>query len=122
MIDNTTAPLRTARQVFEGVLEETEEITFTLKRSRKVTVNTETAAASDPPTPRAATHSPSSAREFVDSSRADDTAAVRGRIGGREHEGLSLSSAQREGKRELVKRDGPAALDPYDGPRQLPPA
>ncbi len=41
VIDTTTQPLRTARQVFEGVLEETEEITFALKRTRKVTVNSE---------------------------------------------------------------------------------
>lgn len=43
-----THPLRTARQVFEGVVEETEEITFALRRTRKVTVNsqaTETASA-----------------------------------------------------------------------------
>ncbi|WP_157104318.1 DUF4407 domain-containing protein [Nocardia kruczakiae] len=36
-IDTATAPLRTVRQVFE----EAEEITFTLKRTRKVTVNSE---------------------------------------------------------------------------------
>ncbi len=36
-IDTATSPLRTVRQVFE----EAEEITFTLKRTRKVTVNSE---------------------------------------------------------------------------------
>ncbi|WP_433660831.1 DUF4407 domain-containing protein [Nocardia sp. CA-128927] len=36
-IDNATHPLRTARQAFEEV----EEITFTLKRTRKVTVDTQ---------------------------------------------------------------------------------
>lgn len=123
VIDTTTQPLRSARQVFEGVLEETEEITFTLKRSRKVTVNTEAASDSgDGPVPRRTRdHSPSPASEFIDSSRADGTAVTHGQVGGREHQGLSLNPAQREGRPELVKRDGPAAQDTYDGPRQLPP-
>lgn len=42
-IDNATHPLRTARQAFEEV----EEITFTLKRTRKVTIDTQD---SHPPT------------------------------------------------------------------------
>ena len=37
VIDNTTAPLHTARQVFEDV----EEIAFSFKRTRKITVDTE---------------------------------------------------------------------------------
>lgn len=45
VIDTTTQPLRTARHVFEGVLEETEEITFALKRTRKVTVNSQASSA-----------------------------------------------------------------------------
>lgn len=40
-IDTATHPLRTARQAFEEV----EEVTFTLRRSRKVTVNSEDSAA-----------------------------------------------------------------------------
>ncbi|EUA37727.1 hypothetical protein I549_3380 [Mycobacterium avium subsp. avium 2285 (R)] len=55
MMDTTTHrlthPLRTARQVFEGVVEETEEITFALRRTRKVTVNSQaTQTASADPT------------------------------------------------------------------------
>ncbi|GAB1810977.1 DUF4407 domain-containing protein [Mycobacterium sp. MUNTM1] len=122
VIDTTTQPLRSARQVFEGVLEETEEITFTLKRSRKVTVNSE-ASDTELSAPRSArAHSSAPATEFIDSSRADGAAVTQGQLSGGEHEGLSLSSTQREGRPELVKRDGPAALDSYDGPRQLPPA
>lgn len=46
VIDNTTQPLRTARQVFEEV----EEIAFSLKRTRKVTVNSESSdGAGQPP-------------------------------------------------------------------------
>lgn len=122
VIDTTTQPLRSARQVFEGVLEETEEITFTLRRSRKVTVNSE-ASDTELSAPRSArAHSSAPAKEFIDSSRADGAAVTHGQLSGREHEGLSLSSTQRDGRPELVNRDGPAALDPYDGPRQLPPA
>ena len=43
VIDNTTQPLRTARQVFEEV----EEITFSLKRTRKVTVDSESSDTDD---------------------------------------------------------------------------
>ncbi|OOK73832.1 integral membrane domain protein [Mycobacterium kansasii] len=52
VIDNTTQPLRTARQVFEEV----EEIAFSFKRTRKVTVNSESSDSSnstrDQPTPQ----------------------------------------------------------------------
>jgi hypothetical protein len=41
VIDNGTAPLRTARHAFEGVVEEVEEITFALRRTRKVSVASE---------------------------------------------------------------------------------
>ena len=60
VIDNTTQPLRTARQVFEEV----EEITFALKRTRKITVDTESSDVGEqPPTAAAAarrrrTHQP----------------------------------------------------------------
>lgn len=45
MLDNTTAPLRTARQVFEEV----EEIAFSFKRTHKVTVNAEGSDPNDQP-------------------------------------------------------------------------
>ena len=51
VIDNTTQPLRTARQVFEDV----EEIAFSFKRTRKITVDTESSDVGEqPPTAAAA--------------------------------------------------------------------
>ncbi|MEV4124802.1 DUF4407 domain-containing protein [Nocardia sp. NPDC049707] len=46
-IDTATYPLRTARQVFEEV----EEITFTLRRTRNVTVDSKDSHAAQPPPP-----------------------------------------------------------------------
>jgi Domain of unknown function (DUF4407) len=132
VIDTTTAPLRTARQVFEGVFEETEEITFTLKRTRKVAVNSE---ASDTELSGHATSAEThSARTgFVTSSRQEPGSRARRQVTGRhthsslppragdDAHGLSVESADGGRRRALSKRDGPPALDPPDGPRQLPP-
>src|SRR4029077_15638405 len=62
VIDNTTQPLRTARQVFEEV----EEITFSLKRTRKVTVDSDT---SDRRPREPASAEPPSATGRIQSSR-----------------------------------------------------
>ncbi len=51
-IDTATNPLRTVRQVFE----EAEEITFTLRRTRKITVNSEDSAQPHPGRPGYAQH------------------------------------------------------------------
>lgn len=119
VIDTTTQPLRTARQVFEEV----EEITFAFRRTHKVTVNAESSDAGDRPESHStAAQYPASGRGFISSSREDAAAAVPPQVGRQDHEGLSLSPALREGKPELVDRDGPAELDAYEGPRQLPPA
>lgn len=132
VIDTTTQPLRTARQVFEGVLEETEEITFTLKRSRRVTVNSEasdTELSGRPANPE----SPSARTDFVTSSRQEPGSRAHRRVTGRhsqpslprpaaeDADHLSVESADGGRRRALTKRDGPPELDPPDGPRQLPP-
>ncbi|OBK60887.1 hypothetical protein A5653_03855 [Mycobacterium colombiense] len=132
VIDTTTQPLRSARQVFEGVLEETEEITFTLKRSRKVTVNTEASDTELSGQP-AGTETPSPRTEFVTSSRQEPGSRAHRRVTGRHSHSslprratddanrLSVESAEDGRRRALTKRDGPPELDPPDGPRQLPP-
>jgi hypothetical protein len=134
VIDTTTQPLRTARQVFEGVLEETEEITFALKRTRKVTVNSETSDTSGQLPRHAVTaETPSDRRGFVNSSRSEPGKRSRRQLGSREPHSslqhrlgkdagrLSVESGEGDRNPELTKRDGPAELGPSDGPRQLPP-
>ncbi len=131
VIDTTTAPLRTARQVFEGVLEETEEITFTLKRSRKVAVNSEASDTQLSGHPASAETS-STGTEFVTSSRQDPGGRARRQVAGRDSHSalprrpddadrLAMESAAGGRRRALTKRDGPPELGPPDGPRQLPP-
>ena len=138
-IDNTTQPLRTVRQVFEEV----EEIAFSLKRTRKVTVNAESSDPGDrrpetAPQPAAApadnsaeTRRVESARHYADAGNAwpaadygqlpaNDGHASLGAPSDRP--GQSLGQAEREGRRELVEREGPRELRPPEGPRQLPPA
>jgi len=117
VIDNTAQPLRTARQVFEEV----EEITFSLKRTRKVTVDSESSDTPPPPTGRNA-----SSRGARDPGYQDTTGSKRHPsleeapaegAGGR-----SLGSVEREGRLELMGREGPRRLSAPEGPRQLPPA
>lgn len=141
VIDNTTQPLRTARQVFEEV----EEIAFSLKRTRKVTMNTETSdgAGQQQPQQQSPIQAPDPAAtgpglHHIDSSRGqaahpnyrDDYAQVRGNAGqtplgnasGRDLAGLSVGASASDARRELVEREGPRELRGPDGPRQLPPA
>jgi hypothetical protein len=90
-IDTTTKPLRSARQVFE----ETEEIHFSLKRTHKVSVQSEehgsvaTSVATEPVEPQTA---PASVP----------------------------ASAQRQ--QMITEREGHPELRGADGPRRLPPA
>ncbi|WP_406815659.1 DUF4407 domain-containing protein [Mycobacterium sp. M23085] len=133
VLDTTTQPLRTARQVFEGVLEETEEITFTLKRSRKMAVNTEASDTQLSGQP-ASTETPSARTGFVTSSRQEPRHRPHRQVAGdRSHSSLprrvaddadrlSVESAEGARRRALTKRDGPPELGPPDGPRQLPPS
>ncbi|WAJ42606.1 DUF4407 domain-containing protein [Mycobacterium sp. Aquia_216] len=126
-IDSTTAPLRTARQVFEEV----EEITFSFKRTRKVTLNSESSDPGEQPSRSSAT-APSRAARIPSSREHQETDDRPAReLGGRERsslrlsvkdaDGLSLQPADSPRTRELTERDGPRELRPPDGPRQLPP-
>ena len=139
-IDNTTQPLRTARQVFEEV----EEIAFSLKRTRKVTVNTESsdmasntdrapapapAAADRPAESRRIASSRDHHRDSAEYSRehysqldTDEGYAALDPVSRDDRLGLSLGRTQRDDQRELVEREGPRELRSPDGPRQLPPA
>jgi hypothetical protein len=136
VIDNTTQPLRTARQVFEEV----EEITFSLKRTRKVTVNSESSETSDQPPRQSVTGDKPSRTGRIQSSRESrghgthDPSAHRAHREVGRHEqhsswplpagdvdGVSLGSAERDRKLELMERDGPRELRAPEGPRELPP-
>lgn len=142
VIDNTTQPLRTARQVFEEV----EEIAFSLKRTRKVTVDSESSDGTGQPVPQqqplhAATPDPGATlagpnriastrgraaepNAAADYGRLDESVeyASLGQVPPRDLTGLSVGSTGRHGRRELVERDGPRELRSPEGPRQLPPA
>jgi hypothetical protein len=128
VIDNTTAPLRTARQVFEEV----EEITFSLKRTRKVTVHSESSDPGEPsPHPSTTGEQAPSRAERIPSSREhhghetqqvdshDERSSLR--LSVKDVEGLSLGSAESDRTRELMEREGPRELRSPEGPRQLPP-
>jgi hypothetical protein len=128
VIDNTTAPLRTARQVFEEV----EEITFSLKRSRKVTVDSESSDPGEQPpdpsttgeqAPSRAGRIPSSREDYgtheYPAQQVDSHHALR--LSVKDVEGLSLGSAESDRARELTERDGPRELRSPEGPRPLPP-
>jgi hypothetical protein len=116
-IDTSTHPLRSARQV----LEEFEEITFTLKRTRKVTIDTEESAGIAPaPAPA----------DSVDVRSDPDVGVQRGparpvsphQLAARRSDERSLPPSRRAPQRELTDRDGPLQVRGADGPRQLPPA
>ncbi len=129
VIDNTTQPLtkplRTARQVFEDV----EEIAFSFKRTRKITVDTESSdTGGQPPAAPAFAEAPDRISR-VESSRGEDQRPMPG-LGDPRDDPASLAGAPRNdmaglsvgsGKRELAGRDGPGELPPPEGPRQLPP-
>ena len=125
-IDTTAHPLRAARQAFEEV----EEITFTLKRTRKVTFDSEETererhhpAAEAPAAPRRVE---SSVVGAANAPRADSYPSL---DVAQEHAEVSaapvvpsLSSVGRNPARELSGREQPRQLRGPEGPRQLPPA
>jgi hypothetical protein len=128
VIDNTTAPLRTARQVFEEV----EEITFSLKRTRKVTVHSESSDPGEQPpqtsttgeqAPSRAERIPASREHHGNPTQQLDSRDERSslRLSVKDVEGLSLASAESDRARELTEREGPRELRSLEGPRQLPP-
>ena len=134
VIDTTAQPLRTARQVFEEV----EEITFSLKRHRKVTVDSESSEpAETAPRHTVAAETPS-ATGWIASSRQQPghqtdyrpshQLASQARhsspapLAAKDIDELSLGVAQHDRRPELTEREGPRELRPPQGPRQLPPA
>ncbi|BBX73506.1 DUF4407 domain-containing protein [Mycobacterium shinjukuense] len=128
VIDNTTAPLRTARQVFEEV----EEIAFSLKRTRKVTVDSESSDGGRQRAVESATADSPVEASRIESSRGQGHPGSHGRLGTDVgHPSLAqapaahvagLPSTDRDGRLELMERDGPGELGSPQGPRQLPPA
>ncbi|MEO3761042.1 DUF4407 domain-containing protein [Mycobacterium sp. B14F4] len=101
-IDTTTKPLRGARQIFE----ETEEIHFSLRRTRRVTTQVEeTDEAAGDRVPNASTV------------RADDREHDYGRLGA---DAGHAAMTRGEGRAELTG-SGRRELSGHRGPRELPP-
>lgn len=117
VIDNTTAPLRTARHVFEEV----EEIRFSLKRTHRVTFDAESTEGSRHAPHQAQTSSATriaSSRDEPGAASHERYSAVRSAAA---REGAALGTAEGDRNAELAQRDGPHELRSPDGPRQLPP-
>ncbi|WP_372512081.1 DUF4407 domain-containing protein [Mycobacterium bohemicum] len=120
VIDNTTQPLRTARQV----LEEVEEITFSFKRTRKITVDCAQSDPQEPHEPAAEPAGPAPRARRIDSSRGRRAPAHPSAEEALEERGAGRPVGPAESARrlELMERDGPRRLSAPEGPRQLPPA
>ena len=109
-IDTTTRPLRGARQV----VEETEEIHFSMRRTRKVSTDVE-GVAGEPVVDATGGSGPRKASAV----RTDDREYGHGRLdAGAEH--ASQSMTRGEGRAELTK-GGSRELSGHRGPRELPP-
>jgi hypothetical protein len=118
-IDTSTHPLRTARQV----IEEVEEITFSLRRTHKITIEAEEGAGASSAHRSVSVHSQGDHDNSDLSTGAAAAQAVSShRPSAGRAEAHSLISGSREMQRKLAERDGPAELRAADGPRQLPPA
>lgn len=115
VIDTTTAPLRSARQVFEEV----EEITFSLRRSRKVTVDSETSETQDRSRHQTAPAEPEGKRLRAHHRVSSYEQRPSVPLSAKTIDGLSLTEG--DVTLELAERDGPRELRSPDGPRQLPP-
>lgn len=130
IIDNTTAPLRSARQVFEEV----EEIAFSFKRTHKVTVNSESSDAGEKPSPASAAGASAVGANRIESVRGDHHDGDDSHVVAHEEypplrqsaetdrAGLPEGSTGRDTHRALAGREEPAELPSPQGPRQLPPA
>jgi hypothetical protein len=122
-IDTTTAPLRTARQVFEEV----EEITFALRRTRKVTFDSESSEAGEERASTAGAAQPERIassrehRETPDRSAPQLRRRSSVRLSVKDADGLPLGPADSDRSRALTEREGPRQLRSPEGPRQLPP-
>jgi hypothetical protein len=113
-IDTSTHPLRTARQVFEEV----EEITFSFRRTHKVTVSSEESAGQG-----SSGRSAGAVASDGDHSGAQHIAAQRmtpERLSAKRVDDLPL--AQRGSQRGLTEREGPPEVRAANGPRELPSA
>jgi hypothetical protein len=131
VIDTTTHPLRTARQVFEEV----EEITFSLKRTHRVTLGSESSESSE--SSEAGGHAPRPFSRENQGGWTYDRPSPQGydqverhhqrrrsslrQVAAGDVEGLPLGSAKSANKSELTQRDGRGELGSPDSPRQLPP-
>ncbi|MBS4729726.1 DUF4407 domain-containing protein [Mycobacterium sp. SM1] len=120
-VDTATQPVRAARQV----LEEVEEITFSLKRTRKVTVNTEAPPSASTSTDTREPLNPIPSHRRSDFARHGGPGAGTGRSSlgcpPAQDAGVSLETA--DGRRpELIGSGEPRELPAPEGPRQLPPA
>jgi hypothetical protein len=114
-IDTSTHPLRTARQV----IEEIEEITFSLKRTHKLTVHSEESSGF---APTAESTAYASADDHDGGSETPAAQPLSPRRPSPKRNITSLISSPGESPPELTERDAPAELRSTDGPRQLPPA
>jgi hypothetical protein len=110
-IDTSTHPLRTARQV----IEEVEEITFSLKRTHKLTIHSEESSGVAP-TAESTTYASD------DDQDGDPGIPAAQPLSRRRRNITSLTPSPGELTPELTGRDGPYELRATDGPRQLPPA
>lgn len=110
-IDTTTKPLRSARQVFE----ETEEIHFSLRRTRKVTTHVDESEAD---AEERVSDTRDDARR-VSTVRGDDQRRGYDQVGtGAEHASPAMTSGK--GRTELTG-SGSRELSERRGPRELPP-
>ena len=112
-IDTSTHPLRTARQVFEEV----EEITFSFRRTHKITVNSEESAGQESSRESAARGANDG--DHFDAQHIAAHRVTSERLSAKHADDLPL--AQRESRRGLTEREGPPEVRAADGPRQLPP-
>jgi hypothetical protein len=124
-IDTTTHPFRTARQVFE----ETEEITFTLKRSRKVTVGSEESGdrplpveTGDRPPPVETRQNERVAAQRVESSADHSWPEMAPQWPSLNRPSPAYPELGESARDELTPPNGPREVRGYDGPRQLPPS
>ncbi|OBH00922.1 hypothetical protein A5698_08360 [Mycobacterium sp. E136] len=110
-IDTTTKPLRSARQV----LEETEEIHFSMRRTRKVSTQVEESEGS---AGEGVSDTPDRGRT-VSSVRGDDRHQGHVQVGAGDQD-ASLAMTRGEGRAELTGRSS-RELSGRRGPRELPP-
>jgi hypothetical protein len=113
-INTSTHPLRSARQV----IEEFEEITFSLKRTHRFTVHSEESSGF---APSAESTAYTSAEDRDGDSGAFAAQPLSSRRPSPKQNTASLRSSSGESPGELTGHDGPAELGATHGPRQLPP-